>query len=144
MKPFLNLLLVLLLSPSTSLFHASDETPQDRSAAIDALFSIFDREDAPGASVMVIQGGQVLFKKAYGSANLEDKIKSATTTNYRIASVSKQFTAMAVMILAEPSRTTPSGIRACILRSLLELKRSGKRSPRERLLIKTQDMGLDG
>jgi CubicO group peptidase (beta-lactamase class C family) len=102
MKLFRNIPLILLLLLAPSLSHASgDEPPQDRAEAIDALFSLYDREDVPGASVMVVQDGKVLFKKAYGSANLEDKIPSATTTNYRIASVSKQFTAMAIMILAE-------------------------------------------
>lgn len=102
MKLFHNVLLILLFLLAPSLANASDDgPPQDRAAAIDALFSIYDREDVPGASVMVIQDGKVLFKKAYGSANLEEKIPSATTTNYRIASVSKQFTAMAIMILAE-------------------------------------------
>lgn len=102
MKHFRNAPLILLLFLAPSLSQASgDGPPRDRAAAIDALFREYDREGAPGASVMVIQDGKVLFKKAYGSANLEEKIPSATTTNYRIASVSKQFTAMAVMILAD-------------------------------------------
>src|SRR6185503_3685881 len=56
---------------------------------------------APGASVIVIKDGKVLFKKAYGLANLEKKVAATTSTNYRLASVTKQFTAMAIMILAE-------------------------------------------
>jgi len=43
----------------------------------------------------------VLYKNAYGMANVEDKIPSTTRTNYRLASMTKQFTAMAIMILAE-------------------------------------------
>lgn len=74
---------------------------QDKAAKIDALFREYDRPDAPGAGVMVIKRGRVLYKKAYGLANLEDRIPSATVTNYRLASLTKQFTAMAIMILAE-------------------------------------------
>ncbi len=64
------------------------------------MFREYDCRDVPGASVMVIRDGVVIFRKAYGLANLEDKIPSATQTNYRMASLTKQFTAMAVMILA--------------------------------------------
>jgi len=68
---------------------------------IDALFQEFDRPDVPGASVAVIKDGGFLFKKSYGMANLEDKIPATRFTNYRLASVSKQFTAMAIMILKQ-------------------------------------------
>lgn len=68
---------------------------------IDALFREYDRPGVPGASVIVIKDGKVLYQKAYGLANLEDKISSTTRTNYRLASMTKQFTAMAIMILAE-------------------------------------------
>jgi CubicO group peptidase (beta-lactamase class C family) len=68
---------------------------------VDSLFREYDRRDVPGASVIIIKDRKVLFKKAYGAANLEDKIASTSGTNYRLASVTKQFTAMAIMILAE-------------------------------------------
>ncbi len=70
-------------------------------ATIDALFHDFDRPDVPGASVMVIKNGKVLLAKSYGMADLENKISSAPDVNYRLASVTKQFTAMAIMILAD-------------------------------------------
>ncbi len=72
-----------------------------KAAQIDALFKDYDRPDAPGASVIVISRGKVLFKKSYGLADPEHKTKSTTQTNYRLASCTKQFTAMAIMILAE-------------------------------------------
>jgi CubicO group peptidase (beta-lactamase class C family) len=74
---------------------------KDKAAMMDALLRDYDRADVPGASVIVIREGKVLFKKGYGSANLEEKVPAAPDTNYRIASVTKQFTAMAIMILAE-------------------------------------------
>ena len=76
-------------------------TPKEKAAAMDVLFESYAQPGAPGASVVVIKNGKVLFKKAYGLANLEEKIPSATSTNYRLASVTKQFTAMAIMILVE-------------------------------------------
>lgn len=73
----------------------------DSSAEIDAIFRDYDRADAPGASVIVIRKGKVLFKKSYGLADPEKKAKSNNQTNYRLASCTKQFTAMAIMILVE-------------------------------------------
>ncbi|HEX5220477.1 MAG TPA: serine hydrolase domain-containing protein [Verrucomicrobiae bacterium] len=70
-------------------------------ARVDALFANFDHPNAPGASVMVIRDGKPIFAKGYGLANLDTKTPCTTNTNFRLASVSKQFTAMAVMILAE-------------------------------------------
>jgi len=67
---------------------------------IDHIFREYDGADIPGASVIVIKDGKVLFQKAYGLANLEEKTPSTVRTNYRLASLTKQFTAMGVMILA--------------------------------------------
>lgn len=71
---------------------------------VDVLFHDYDRPDVPGASVMVIQNGKVLLAKSYGMADLENKIPSAPDVNYRLASVTKQFTAMAIMILVDSGK----------------------------------------
>jgi len=67
---------------------------------IDSLFAAYSGKNVPGAAVMVIRDGAVLFKKSYGAASLGDHTASSTDTNYRLASVTKQFTAMCVMMLA--------------------------------------------
>jgi CubicO group peptidase (beta-lactamase class C family) len=77
---------------------------KDRGARIDALFTEYHKEGVPGASVAVIQDGEVIFKKGYGLANLEEKIPVTTSTNFRLASVTKQFTAMCIMILTEQGK----------------------------------------
>ncbi|MCC7392257.1 beta-lactamase family protein [Candidatus Sumerlaeota bacterium] len=64
----------------------------------------FPLESDPGCSVLVIDRGKVIFEKSYGVANLEDNIPATPETNYRIASVSKQFTAMATLILVDKGR----------------------------------------
>ena len=56
-------------------------------------------EDKPGASYLVIKDGKILHQKSFGLANVEENIKATSKTNYRIASVAKQFTAMGIMIL---------------------------------------------
>jgi CubicO group peptidase (beta-lactamase class C family) len=68
---------------------------------VDALFQEFNQAGSPGASVMVINRGKVVLTKGYGLASVEERIPCGTNTNFRLASVTKQFTAMAVMILAE-------------------------------------------
>jgi CubicO group peptidase (beta-lactamase class C family) len=78
-------------------------------ATIDALFAQYDLPDGPGASVIVIKDGRVLYKKAYGLADVEGKVRATTRTNYRLASVTKQFTAMSILILAERKQLTLDG-----------------------------------
>ena len=99
----LKLLLTCLFLFLTSITLAAQtmKTPANKTAAVDALFQDYAAPGAPGASVIVIKNGKVLFKQAYGLANLEHEIAATTNTNYRLASVTKQFTAMAIMILAE-------------------------------------------
>ena len=53
---------------------------------------------------MVIKNGKPIFKKAYGVANLEEKTPITLSTNFRLASVTKQFTAMCIMRLAQSGR----------------------------------------
>ena len=55
--------------------------------------------DGPGVAVMVIQPGRLLFKKGYGLANLRDNSRITSQTMFELASVSKIFTATAVLIL---------------------------------------------
>ena len=59
-----------------------------------------DAQQFMGA-VLVARGDKVVFNKAYGSANLEWSIPNTTTTRFRIASVTKQFTAAAILLLEE-------------------------------------------
>jgi CubicO group peptidase (beta-lactamase class C family) len=72
-------------------------------AAVDAILRDY-AGDVPGASVVVIRNGKVVLKKSYGLANLEEKRKATPKTNYRLASVTKQFTATAILILADQGK----------------------------------------
>ena len=68
---------------------------------IESLFRDFSHPNAPGASVMVIHNGKPIFAKGFGLADLEKKTPCTTNTNFRLASVTKPFTAMAVLMLVE-------------------------------------------
>ncbi len=72
----------------------------DPERKVDRLFRAY-RGDVPGAAVMVIQHGQPILTKSYGLADVEHKIPVTDSTNFRLASLTKQFTAMSVMILKE-------------------------------------------
>jgi CubicO group peptidase (beta-lactamase class C family) len=73
------------------------ESPESR---IDALMGAYEG-DVPGACVAVLHDGVPIVQRAYGLANIEDRIAATSATNYRLASITKQFTAAAVLLLAE-------------------------------------------
>jgi len=70
-------------------------------AQLDAILKDYGRAEAPGAGVLVALDGKVLYRKAFGLANREERTPITTATNFRLASVTKQFTATAVLLLAE-------------------------------------------
>ncbi|NIP19456.1 MAG: serine hydrolase [Xanthomonadales bacterium] len=72
-----------------------------RGTAIDALFTHFDESSQPGAAVMVIRDGKVVHARGYGLADLETGAPITPDTVFRLGSVSKMFTAMAIAILAD-------------------------------------------
>ena len=72
--------------------------------AIDDLFAPFNADSVPGASVLVVQDGRVALANAYGMADLENGVPAATGTNYRLASLTKQFTATAVLLLVRDGK----------------------------------------
>lgn len=72
--------------------------------AVDSLFSAYTGDTVPGASVVVIRDGQVVIRRAYGMADLERRVAATAETDYRLASVSKQFTAMAAMLLVKDGK----------------------------------------
>src|SRR5690606_32006352 len=73
-------------------------TMTDPSSTLDQWLANF-RGECPGISALVVENGAPLLTITYGYANLEEQQAASATTNYRLASVSKQFTAMACMKL---------------------------------------------
>jgi CubicO group peptidase (beta-lactamase class C family) len=73
-------------------------------ATVDSLMAKYDQPESPGASVVVIHDGKVAYSQAYGFADLESHVRATTETDYRLASLTKQFTATAIMLLAEDGK----------------------------------------
>ena len=68
-------------------------------ARVDALFASWTGPRAPGCAVSVMRGGELVFASGYGAANLEYDVPITPSTVFHVASVSKQFTALAVALL---------------------------------------------
>src|SRR3982751_6790453 len=83
----------------------NDSTPQrpDSAQAVDKLFQ-WASSTTPGCAVGVERAGRVVLAKAYGLANLEDNAPFTTETVSEAGSVSKQFTAAAVLLLARDGK----------------------------------------
>jgi CubicO group peptidase (beta-lactamase class C family) len=60
--------------------------------------------DGPGASVLVVRDGQAIERRSYGFADLEAKTPVTPQTNFRLASVSKQFNSAAILLLAQDGK----------------------------------------
>ena len=60
--------------------------------------------DVPGASLLVVRDGKPVIRRGFGYADLEKRIKAAPETNYRLASVTKQFTAACILLLKQDGK----------------------------------------
>ena len=85
---------------------ASQTLAASRAGLIDAAVQeVLNRSGAPSASIAVVQGGAVVYEKAYGSARLGPPAVPATASmRYSIGSISKQFTSAAILLLAEEGK----------------------------------------
>ncbi len=87
---------LLLLHGSLSL--AAPNNGVTMSGSVDSLFSFVGPRD-PGCAVLVINDGKRVFAKGYGVADLRSSTPITPETNFRLASLTKQFTAMSIMLL---------------------------------------------
>jgi CubicO group peptidase (beta-lactamase class C family) len=90
------LLLLLLLAPP---LHADERTKK-----VDQLFAGWNRRDSPGCALTVVQDGKVIYKRGYGAANLDFGARIVPSTVFHVASISKQFTAFAILLLAQEGK----------------------------------------
>ena len=93
---------ILFVYASTLLFASCKSSAVImREKSIDDIVASYNAVDKPGASVLVFQNDKIVFKKGYGYKSIETKEKIEPTTNFRLASITKQFTAMSILLLAE-------------------------------------------
>ena len=75
-----------------------------RPAEVDAIFASLRSTNAPGCAVLVSKKGKPILERAYGVTDLTTPALIDDHTNFRLASVSKQFTAMAIMLLVHDGK----------------------------------------
>src|SRR3974390_517852 len=102
--PTLTVLLgaVLIIAPLE--YGDNSPSPPERDGQIDAIFAPLNQPDEPGLAVLVQSKGQFLFEKAFGLRDLRTHAKNSANTNFRLASFTKQFTAMAIMLLVHDGK----------------------------------------
>jgi len=101
---------LLLLSCILSLA-SYGQLPQQQDSLevyIDAILSPYSGANQPGATVAIIKDGKIVFKKGYGMADLKRRKANGPNISYKIASVSKQFTAAAIATLVQDGKLSLS------------------------------------
>jgi len=92
-------------------------------AGVDAaVMDVLAKTGAPSASVAVVQDGRLAFARAYGLANVATKTAASSEMRYSIGSISKQFTAASLLLLAEEGRVS---LDDRVIRWMPELTRAG-------------------
>jgi CubicO group peptidase (beta-lactamase class C family) len=86
-----------------ALAQAQNLTP-DITKRVDDVFAKWDRKDSPGCALGVYKDGNVVYKHGYGMANLNDDVPIAPATVFHVASMSKQFTAASIVLLAQQGK----------------------------------------
>ena len=71
---------------------------------VDIIFNRYIEKNSPGAAVAVAKNGSIIFRNGYGMANLEYDIPVTPRTIFHVASVSKQFTAFSIAMLADQGK----------------------------------------
>lgn len=97
---------VLLAVPTGIVAQAPGASASDApsGARVDSVFAGFDRRDSPGCAVAVLRAGATVYTRGYGMADLEHDVPITPGTTFYLASVSKQFTAYSVILLARDGR----------------------------------------
>ncbi|MHA1885286.1 MAG: serine hydrolase domain-containing protein [Promethearchaeota archaeon] len=71
---------------------------------VDELFKQWDKPDTPGCALAIIKDGKIIYKKGYGMADLEHDVPITPKTTFNIGSITKQFTAMCILLLVEQGK----------------------------------------
>ena len=80
---------------------AAQISPDLEKKLVERITASLKKAGAPGISIAVVQGGKLVYAKAFGSADLENKRAATIDTRYAVGSISKQFTAAALLLLQE-------------------------------------------
>jgi CubicO group peptidase (beta-lactamase class C family) len=88
--------------PGKTLF--SDQSSTEIALRMDSLFQVLSTQQGFNGNVLVAQEGKVIYKKTFGYADLKEKTPLNIESVFEIGSITKQFTAMAIMILHDEGK----------------------------------------
>jgi CubicO group peptidase (beta-lactamase class C family) len=71
---------------------------------VDKVFEKWDKTDSPGCALGIYKDGHVIYERGYGMANLNDDVVITPATVFHVASMSKQFTAASIILLAQQGK----------------------------------------
>jgi len=128
------LLGVLALGQTGSTQTPAQASDKDLASQIDKLLTGVYKPDGPGAAVLVKKHGQVILRKGYGLANLELNVPVEPDMIFRLGSITKQFTAVAILMLAEEGKLS---LQDEITKFLPDYPTQGKKFTVEHLLTHT-------
>jgi len=97
-------LLILLAGLAAPQTQAPAKTRADLAAQVDKLFEKWDKTVSPGCALAVMKDGRVVYKRGYGMADLDHDVTITPATVFHVASVSKQFTAAAILLLEQDGK----------------------------------------
>src|SRR5215470_3362852 len=95
---------VILLSLVSNAAAQGDLSPEVRGRIDKLAADALAKSGVPSASIAVVKDGNIVYLHAYGSARLEPKTPATSEMRYSIGSISKQFTAAAVLLLQEQGK----------------------------------------
>jgi CubicO group peptidase (beta-lactamase class C family) len=101
---FVRLHVVLVSVLSLGSLACSQDLPSDLTKQVDKVFDKWDKPSSPGCALGVYQNGQIIYKRGYGMANLNDDVPITPATVFHVASMSKQFTAASILLLAQQGK----------------------------------------
>lgn len=113
---------------------ASTLGQQDLASRIDAALAPYFRAEMPGATVIVVKDGKTVLRRAYGMADTAQGVPMTPDMALRLGSITKQFTAAAILLLQEEGKLSVSDD---ITRHLPDYPTRGKRITIEHLLTHT-------
>jgi CubicO group peptidase (beta-lactamase class C family) len=93
--------LIILLTAAIGALQVARSSGAQIDNSIDSILSRDMQPDAPGLAALVKDHGRILFEKGYGVRELSTRAKIDPQSNFRLASFTKEFTAMAVMLLVQ-------------------------------------------
>ena len=125
---------VIILAAGIQILSAQTAGREDRAKKIDAVMAEVYKPGQPGAAIIVRKDGETIFRKGYGLADLELGVPIEPDMVFRLGSITKQFTAVSILMLAQEGKL---GLQDEITKFLPDYPTQGRKITVEHLLTHT-------